>query len=223
MSSLGEFSSHMAHEINNPLAIISGSADKLIRMFVADEVNVDNALSNIRKIKDTVFRISKIIQGLKSFSRNEENDLKKQVDLCNLIEEVMVLGSDRLLMENINLKYEFLNRPMFNCRPTEIQQVIINLVNNSIDAISGKQNPWIVIRCEVDKDEIKLTIIDSGKGIQPDIQKKLMIPFFTTKEAGKGTGLGLSISKGLIENNDGQLDYIQGSPNTSFRLLFKIK
>ena len=104
-------------------------------------------------------------------------------------------------------------------KPTQLSQVFMNLINNSIDAIENLPDPWIKIESEVTPDQyIMIRFTDSGNGIPHHIVEKIMQPFFTTKEIGKGTGLGLSISKGIIEEHKGQFSYDENALNTTFEI-----
>lgn len=220
MASLGEMAGGIAHEINNPLTVISGYSEQIIRRYAGNTADKEKILSDANKIKETAFRISKIIAGLLAFARAGENEPEEEVDIGQLISESIDFGRERLLRHGIEIKTELIENVKIRCRPTQIQQVIINLLNNSLDAIQGTTNPWISIQCEMKDNEFWVTVIDSGKGIPDTIRKKIMTPFFTTKEVGKGTGLGLSISKGIMESNNGELIYLEDSVNTAFRLIF---
>jgi signal transduction histidine kinase len=111
----------------------------------------------------------------------------------------------------------------FECRASQIEQVLLNLLSNSIDSISDLPEKWIKIEILPQKDSFTLRFTDSGKGIPMQIADRIMEPFFTTKAVGKGTGLGLSISKGLIESHNGQLLYNNKSKNTEFTIQLPIK
>ncbi|MFA5584164.1 MAG: ATP-binding protein, partial [Bacteriovoracaceae bacterium] len=89
-----------------------------------------------------------------------------------------------------------------------------------IDAVKCDVDPWIKIVAEEVDNKVTITVIDSGPGIDESIKPKLMTPFFTTKDVGEGVGLGLPISKGLMENNNGKLVYVDDFPNTAFRIIF---
>lgn len=220
MASLGEMAGGIAHEINNPLAIISGTAEQVQRYLNQDDIDREKISSGVTKIEETSFRISKIIKSLRSFSRAGELDPSKEVLVKDLIDETLDLCRERLKSEYITLIQEVDNTLKLNCRPTQIQQVMINLLNNSTDAIKGHKEPWIKIRSERVGSEIIITISDSGTGIDSALKGKIMNPFFTTKEVGKGTGLGLPISKRIMENHGGQLLYLPERPNTTFCLVF---
>ena len=103
-----------------------------------------------------------------------------------------------------------------NCRSTQIEQVLLNLLSNSYDAIVNTPGPWILIVVKSNGQTAEISVTDSGKGIAPEIVSKIMQPFYTTKEVGKGTGLGLSISLGIIKSHHGEFYYDQNSKNTRF-------
>jgi PAS domain S-box-containing protein len=220
MASLGEMAGSIAHEINNPLAIISGKAEQIKKNIKQGTLDVNKILASVEKIEDTSFRISKIIRGLRTFSRSEELDPMKEVSVLEVIDETLDLCRERLKSENIKLVTDIDPTIILQCRPTQIQQVIINLLNNSLDAIKDDVEKWISIETAKTSDSLSITITDSGKGIPPQLRDRIMTPFFTTKEIGKGTGLGLSISKGIMESHQGTLRYNENSPNTSFSLVF---
>lgn len=104
----------------------------------------------------------------------------------------------------------------FNGRQAQIEQVLLNLLNNSFDAIQSTPDRWIHITARLENHRVLILVTDSGTGIPNDVQQKMLQPFFTTKEVGKGTGLGLSISKGIIEDHQGQLYYDPKNKNTCF-------
>lgn len=220
MVSLGEMAGGIAHEINSPLAIISGYSGHIIRMIERNNFNPENILWYSSKIKDTAFRISKIIKSLRSFSGSSDNEQLVETNLDTLIKEVVEFSQEKLRKENIALILEVDEELQISCRPIQVQQVLLNLLNNSIDAIKGSPKPWIKIVTSEVNERISITVIDSGKGIGPLVQAKLMTPFFTTKDVGEGVGLGLSISKGLMESNNGALVYVDDFPNTAFRMIF---
>ena len=220
MASLGEMAGGIAHEINNPLAIISGKAEQIKKYVRQENLDRDKIYAAVEKIEDTSFRISKIIKGLRSFSRTGEQDPSKETFVKELIDETLDLCRERMISESITLIQESDNTLSINCKPTQIQQVLVNLLNNSIDAVKGHREPWIKISSESIGRQVVLKISDSGQGIDAELKEKIMNPFFTTKEVGKGTGLGLSISKRIMENHGGKLIYMPENPNTTFCLIF---
>lgn len=219
MSILGEMASGIAHEINNPLTIIAGTCLMLKRELANSKV-----VDDIERIESTVYRISKIIKGLKTFSRNGEKDKLEKTPVGILINEALDLCSKRFETHNIQLSVNLNNLEEENLevRPTQIIQVLLNLLGNAFDAIENSSVRWVSISVQKYNTHISISVTDSGPGIPDEVAAKIMNPFFTTKEVGKGTGLGLSISKGIMEDNGGTLSYDNSSNNTRFVIEFPL-
>lgn len=216
MSSLGEMAGGIAHEINNPLAIIHGKASAMRRRFTRGLIDVEKSNEDLNKIEATVERISKIIKGLRSFSRNVEQDPMEKIKLQQVIDDTLELCKERFRNHNIDLKVNCPEDIIISCRPAQISQVIMNLLNNAHDAIEKFPQKWVSLDVKNSGSRIEISVTDSGTGISSEIVDKMMQPFFTTKEVGKGTGLGLSISKGIVEDHQGLLRYDSTSKNTRF-------
>ncbi len=211
MATLGEMASSIAHEINNPLAVINGNLHLLKR-----NLNEEHGKKYVQKIEETVFRIDKIIKGMKLFSRDATFDPMSQCALKDIIDDTLFICSERLRIANIKLTVDLKFHGNIECRATQISQVIINLINNSYDALQSLDEKWITIDTEQSDQFVIIKITDSGKGIPASFQQKILEPFFTTKEVGKGTGLGLSISKGIIDSHNGFFSINSLHPNTQF-------
>lgn len=218
MSSLGEMASGIAHEINNPLSIIQANTSLLIER-LNGEVPKESIINALVKINSTGERISKIVKGLRTISRDAKADSFEIVSIQKIIEEVLSLCEQKLQKGAINLT---VNVPpediLVECSGTQIFQILINLINNSYDAIIDMDTKWIKIACRLinDSQSVECSVTDSGAGIKKEISAKLMEPFFTTKEIGKGTGLGLSISRGIIVKHNGNFYLDEQNENTSF-------
>jgi C4-dicarboxylate-specific signal transduction histidine kinase len=106
------------------------------------------------------------------------------------------------------------------CNHIEIEQVLLNLINNSIDAVSRLDDKWIAIETVAESDKCCVSITDSGLGIASELQYRIFEPFLTTKTADRGTGLGLSIIVGILEEHDAQIDYLLNNGHTCFKLSF---
>lgn len=218
MSVLGEMAAGVAHEVNNPLGIIIGYLAKLKRLAAKSE-HEKEIFETADKIEATANRISKIVKGLLDFSRDGHKDPMIHVPLNEIVEETLVLSKARVRKRNI--RFDVLDCPKeiyVNCRPTQISQIILNLINNSADEIENGDDPWIKISFVLDKNKIQVQVTDSGPGISREIQEKIFNPFFTSKEIGKGVGLGLSISKGIAEDHEGRLFLDNKCSNTRFVL-----
>jgi signal transduction histidine kinase len=216
LSSLGEMAGGIAHEINNPLTIISALATRTKKNLVDPSIPVEKSFDSLDKIILTVDRIAKIIRGLRSFSRDSNGDAFTYKKISEIVEMTLDLCQERLKGNGVKLNIECMVDAEIECREIQIVQVLVNLLNNSLDAIADEQDKWIEIKIRDLRNRVRITVIDSGHGINPLILEKIMIPFFTTKEVGKGTGLGLSISKGIIDAHNGKFYYRLHKGNTSF-------
>jgi len=222
-SALGEMASGIAHEINNPLAIIAASTAVIQQALKQDNLDKDFIKNIIIDVNSTVKRISKIIQGLRNISRDPNKDDFEMVLLPDLIEDVLALCREKFRGRGINLRVngleEFKDQPL-QILKIQMSQVILNLLNNSFDAIQseGTTEMWIELQvinhCE--DNQVSIIVTDSGTGISKTIADKIFNPFFTTKEIGKGTGLGLSLSTAIIKRHKGNFYINHENPNTQF-------
>jgi C4-dicarboxylate-specific signal transduction histidine kinase len=217
MASLGEMASGIAHEINNPLAIIGTSA-LIIKKLISKGQLTDEKLNNIiETISTTVQRISAIITGLKNFSRDSSQEDMKPANVKAIVNETLQFCSKRFKNKNVELIINEFNDDLeIECNATQISQVVLNLFNNSYDAICDETKAWVELSVINEKNIIKIILSDCGTGIPLDIQDKILQPFFTTKEIGKGTGLGLSISVGIIEMHQGKFYIDTKAKHTTF-------
>lgn len=218
MASLGEMAGGISHEINNPLSIIEGNASKILRTVEKESFDIEDLKKAASKIEQTTERIAKIIKGLRSFSRDGAKDPFVPTTVKSLIDDTLSFCEARLANHRIELKINPFDPELkIDCRGVQLSQVILNLINNSSDAIHNMVNPWIQLNViELNDNNIEISITDCGKGISPDVAEKIMQPFFTTKGIGKGTGLGLSIAKGIIESHQGRFYLDINCPNTRF-------
>lgn len=226
MVALGEMAGGVAHEINNPLTIIEGFSINLIRRFEKNlDIDKEKIMRSLEKIIDASQRISKIVRGLKSFARDDRGDDSINFSLNEMIEETLSFCQQRFHNNGVDFNYIGLEEGDVNLHghPIQISQVLLNLLNNAFDAIlmdDGIADKWIklnISRLTIDgADSVEIRVIDAGRGIPQELHRKMMEPFFTTKEVGKGTGLGLSISKGIIQKHNGVFGYELFEENTSF-------
>ena len=223
MASLGEMASGMAHEINNPLTIILGKIS-VIRVMLDDmEIHQPQLVEEIQKIKTTTERIGKIVKGLKTFSRSSDNDPFEIVALDKIIAETLDLCAERFKVSGIEINIDKIPEIFVICRPGQISQVLLNLFNNTFDAVDSLKEKWIHLSFKVKNQTILIFVTDSGKGIPSIVADKIMDPFYTTKDVKKGTGLGLSIAKGIIESHGGQFWFDKDYPNTRFVIELRIE
>lgn len=217
LASLGEMATGIAHEINNPLTIIKSSSYRLYKLIQPLNLEVSQEIDkNFDRVNTAIERIVKIIRNMKKISRDgSEEELRPQA-LSLLIEDTVDYYQEKFRNADIDFQIDGITDDLVLVRDVEFSQILMNLLNNSFDAISELSEKWIKLTIESDRNYVEISLIDSGKGIPLEIATKIFNPFFTTKEIGKGTGLGLSISKEAIENMGGEIYIDHQCSNTKF-------
>ena len=225
LSLIGEFAAGIAHEINNPLAVIHAKT-QLLEMQLA-QLNFEKTessekiMDSLEAIRRMTLHTSDLIKNLKTFSSKANFEKLDLVTLTDVIDMVLNISEKRCSNVGIKIASNVDPNVKLICSPSGLAQVILNLVSNSIDAIESQKDKWITIESNISSQTLKIIITDSGSGIPDEIVKKITQPFFSTKDPGKGTGLGLSISLKTIEKMKGQLYYNSKSENTQFIIEFK--
>lgn len=223
LASLGEMAAGIAHEINNPLTVINSNNTMLTKLIDKNKLEANRVEKLIVKTKDQIKRITTIITTLRNLSRGLANDEMESFSLDQVVKESIILAKIRDKTNTIVYKFNETQAVVFGHRG-QIIQVIINLLNNAIDAINTEQSPWIKIEInQKGDDKVELFITDSGNGIPSDVAEKIFLPMYTTKDIGKGTGLGLSLSRNFMTQNHGTLEYILKDGHTSFKLSLNSK
>jgi PAS domain S-box-containing protein len=216
LASLGEMSAGVAHEINNPLAIINGTV-RLLAKHVGDPQKFSAKIDAIERATD---RINRIVSGLRKFSRSSDRQTPKEHQLDQIVLESMVLTEAKARRHDVRI-YLCCERSLkILCNEIEIEQTLVNLLNNAIDAVQDGKVKWVHIHVFEGDSDVVLQIRDSGQGIAKEVQTKLFQPFFTTKEVGEGTGLGLSIVKGILDEHGASIELL-AEANTCFEIRFK--
>lgn len=218
LASLGEMSAGIAHEINNPLTII-GSTARILPRYVNDP---DKIAQKVKTIEASVERMAKIVRGLKKFSRTSPNSDMKIHKLESIIQESTTLIESKSNTEGVPVHFKASFDGFIFCDEIEIQQVMINLISNAIDAVRSLDDRWVNIELCSEEGRAVVYVRDSGKGIPREIVDKLFLPFFTTKDVGDGTGLGLSIVKGILDAHSASIEVKTEVPNTCFEVKFPI-
>lgn len=208
LASIGELAAGIAHEINNPLAVISeetGLVKDLMSAEYGEPPAPEKLIPHLDTIHESVFRCRDITHKLLALVRKSEMFLEKR-DIHSLIDGVVdgILGREIEISGITIIRNYSPDIPEIKTDGNQLQQVFLNIINNACDAIT-KRFGKIVISTSCDDDFVSVSIADSGKGMSPEELEKIFIPFYTTKEVGKGTGLGLSVSYGIIKNLGGQI------------------
>lgn len=227
MAALGEMAGGIAHEINNPLAIIYGSADRLMKIVKQDPPDTDKIHKITSKILTTSERISRIIQSMLAISHSDHVKSLQNVPLKSMLFNCLDLCHEKFKSNGIRVELADLSgKETIECNYTQIVQVFINLLNNAHDAIVDldQKDKWIKVEIMDCENSYKILFMDSGPGVPSSIIDKIWEPFFTTKAVGKGTGLGLSLVGSFVSDHQGELSLDHECGNTCFvvRLYKKI-
>jgi C4-dicarboxylate-specific signal transduction histidine kinase len=231
MTSLGEMSAGIAHELNQPLnAINLGNAFLKKMIDEKREIRSEDLHQIVHEAIHQVSRAAEIINRLREFGRKTEF-VKEQVGINKPIQSVLAIIGRQLSLENIKVRLELGEElPPILAHNNRLEQVFFNLVSNARDAISQKQKAGpgsderiIKIRSFREDSRIAVTVSDTGIGIPDDARDKVFEPFFTTKDAGKGMGLGLSIVYGIVKDYDGDI-HVEDKEGggTTFKLTFPV-
>lgn len=233
MSSLGEMVAGIAHEINNPVNFIhaniqpaSSYAEDLIALIKQYQREYPSPSSELEKmLEDLDFefvkrdflnllssmkvgtqRIREIVLSLRNFSRLDEAEVKA-VDLQEGIDSTLVILAHRIkenaARQTVEIVKQYQPMPQVECYPSQLNQVVMNIVANAIDALSNQENPKIVIAAHATETHALITVSDNGSGMSETVRERVFDPFYTTKPVGKGTGMGLSISYQIITQKHG--------------------
>jgi two-component system NtrC family sensor kinase len=208
MASVGKMAAVLAHEINNPLAGILTYA-KLLRKWVekgnVTEAKKQESLQSLDLIASESRRCGELVKNLLTFSRTspmniESTDLNMVVDRCLMLvrHQLEITG----VREQLNLASGL---PFIQCDPSQIEQVLLALVMNAIDAMPQGGNLWLTTRVLGKGDQAEIIVRDDGTGIAQDVLARMFEPFVTTKESGRGIGLGLAVSRNIIERHGGRI------------------
>ncbi len=198
LKNIGQLAAGVAHEINNPLAVLYNMIQDL------NEMPQSCSPQKAEKMLHVARRIKEIVQSLLMFSRQSESG-RSDENINDVIKDVLMLTSSQLARNKIELVLRFANDlPQLRLSHSQLQQVFMNIIMNAIDAMPGGGK--LIIRTTAVNSIVKIEFEDTGHGIPEDIADKIFLPFFSTKEVGRGIGLGLSISYGIIEDHGGRLE-----------------
>jgi signal transduction histidine kinase len=213
LASIGTLAAGVAHEINNPLAIILGFSDLL-----SEKVQPDSEFHEIlMTIQKHGTNAKRIVENLLSFVRYKEHG-EEDVDINKIIEEVITIKGHAMSNSNISVKKNMAESlPVIRGNAGELQQVIFNIVNNAISAMKGGGNLIVETRVVTTHgtQNIEIVISDTGIGIKPEHRSRIYDPLFTTKKVGEGTGLGLTVSYAIIKKYGGEITFETRTKETS--------
>ena len=209
MATIGKMAAVVAHEINNPLSGILTYArllKKWIQRGEAETTKKKDAEQCLDLIADESRRCGDLVKNLLTFSRTNPMNVQT-TNLNSVVDRSVRLVAHQLELNGVELHLDLpSNLPMIQCDPGQIEQVLLALIMNAIDAMPRGGNLWVRTRVEDETDELAIEVRDDGSGIPPEILPRIFEPFLTTKETGKSVGLGLAVSRNIIEHHRGRVE-----------------
>lgn len=218
LATLGQVAGGIAHEINNPLAIIIARVEALIQ----NDATLSTAARRdaLEKIDRTAERIAKIIRSMRALGRDGKQDPPVRVDLSEILNDTLTLFEQKLKNRSVSVKIAIPTRQTIFFRPVELIQVLTNLISNALDAVSELEQEserWIEIAAEpTSGSQLRISVRNGGPKISDAVAQRLGTPFFTTKPPGLGTGLGITIVQKLTRENDAQFGIDRDGTHTCF-------
>jgi len=222
LASIGELAASVGHEINNPLAILTGEQNSLKRKISESQLMTSQFEASFANQESASLRIRNIVNGLRVFARTENTSLGSY-SARNLVEELVRMLKEIYLKEEVKLNYTMpLEDFYIYVNFGQIQQALMNLISNAKDSLHLTEQKLIEVSVSRSREsDIVIEVSDNGTGIDKTLYPKIFETFFTTKPIGEGTGLGLSITKRLIEKNGGKIEFqSEVGQGTQFRLIF---
>ncbi len=202
LAAVGLLAAGIAHEINNPLSGVVGYSRMLLDRPLAADIR-----DKVEKIAASGERCRKIVEGVLLFSRQREGGKRGPVEVRGILDRVLRIGEYQWRMHNVRVVHEGLTQATVLADPEQIEQVLLNLLSNAVDAMPRGGTIRVALGRETPAEgaRVKLEVTDEGVGIPPEVQGRIFDPFFSTKEIGKGTGLGLAISYGIVKDHGGDI------------------
>lgn len=203
--SIGEMASGIGHEINNPLTVSVGNTLSIKKELLDMGFHNNSILEKIDKICEANDRISKIVYGLRTYSR-DDTDKEEVISINDVISSTLNLVKDIYEKDGVKILFEVSPESLFVLgHKGKLQQIVMNLISNARDALEEIKKKQIIVKCESDDQYVTINVIDNGCGIPQNVIGEILNPFFTTKRAGKGTGIGLSFVNEEIKKIGGEL------------------
>lgn len=218
LATLGEMAAGVAHEINNPMAVMNGAIAVLKK-----KIDDPGLVRKIDLLESSWKRISRIVKGMKKLAHGSESMEKSFVTLNHVIKGCVDMVEEKSKRTGVEILCRDLSTERIYADEIQVEQALINLLNNSIDAVEGLTPSWVEVSTLEDEEFVSIVVKDSGHGVDSEILKSIFDPFYTSKPVGKGTGLGLPISKRIARDHGGDLEYKTIGGHTAFVLKVPVR
>jgi C4-dicarboxylate-specific signal transduction histidine kinase len=213
LTTMGELTASIAHEINQPLAAIVTQSEAALRWLNRDQPDLDEARDALSHIARDGVRAAEVIRGLRALARKSGPQLTR-LDIDDVVRQVLALARGELLRNDVVLHTELAagDRPVMGDR-VQLQQVLLNLIMNAVEAMRGvtERTRELTVSSKVEPGSVLVAVKDTGTGLDPALEDRMFQPFFTTKP--DGLGMGLSICRSIIEAHGGRLWVSQRAPH----------
>jgi C4-dicarboxylate-specific signal transduction histidine kinase len=212
LATLGELTTGVAHELNNPLNNIGLYLGNMLDRLPAPEFDADHMARDLRSSMQQVSKATEIINHLRTFGRAAPTT-RQALRINEVVLNAVSLLREQLRLRDIELQLALSDQdPLVSGNPIQLEQVLMNLLTNARDAVSASDEKRIAITTAIHDRGIVVTVEDTGPGVPLDLEQRVFDPFFTTKEVGEGTGLGLSIVYGIIQDHEGAISVERATP-----------
>jgi len=218
LATLGELTTGVAHELNNPLNNIGLYVGNVIDRVQLGELETERVLADLENAMEQVRKATEIISHLRTFGRAAPVTLER-VDVDDVIERALSLMHEQLRLRGIEVEFDLASDELVVLgNPIQLEQIFINLLTNARDALADAKRRKVRISSRREGERIKVVVADTGPGVPAEMQHRIFDPFFTTKEVGAGTGLGLSISYSILKEHAGEISLASSGEGATFEI-----
>ena len=209
LAALGELSATIVHDVRGPLTTIQLTCEDIKDEFKkSNEISEETLSSHLSQISRACHKINKLVDHLRNYARKDSGEIEENKQIMELIDNSIFLVKQKIRMNNIKVDIkieEKLSSAEIRCFPNKFEQVLMNLMSNSCDAMKECHTKELLVQAYIEGNFLHLSVSDTGSGIPEEIIPKIFNSFYTTKPKGEGTGLGLSIVKNIVEEHSGEL------------------
>lgn len=230
LATLGEVASGLSHELNSPIMVLKGTAHQIEKGIIANNLTVDRLNHLLQRLQGTTKKMTDSVNSLRVFSRNPIHDQYSESNMGRIMQSALTICREKFRFHQIEIRYdeELFKTILLECKETQITHAILNLLNNSFDAIINRPIKWIEIKAEIINSpnkpaDLKITVSDSGQPITDEIAEKMFTPYFTTRYGQNRAGLGLCITQKIVQDHFGTITFYKNNQINHFEIILPLK